>query len=85
MSRLNRLPTLQELANLVDSKARFGPTLPPNPFTNVRHQFTGRLYRCWQSGQRVVRDFDNVQVANVSKFDAHFVWYVRGGPGVDAQ
>jgi hypothetical protein len=31
-----RLPTLQELASLVDPTVRFGPTLPVNPFTNVQ-------------------------------------------------
>lgn len=81
-----RLPTLQELASLVDPTARFGPTLPVNPFTNVR----GSIY--WSATIAASNpaiawfvNFDNAQVGNGSKSDAHFVWCVRTGQGVDAQ
>jgi len=81
-----RLPTLQERASLVDPTVRFGPTLPANPFTNVRASIywsattaAGNPAFAW------FVSFDNGQVGNTSKSDAHFVWCVRGGQGVDAQ
>ena len=81
-----RLPTLQELASLVDPSGRFGPTLPANPFANVRSS----IY--WSATTAASNpaiawfvNFDNGQVANGLKTDAHFVWCVRGGQGVDAQ
>lgn len=81
-----RLPTLQELASLVDPTARFGPTLPANPFANVRSSIYWSATTA--AGNPAIAwfvNFDNGQVANVSKSDAHFVWCVRGGQGVDAQ
>ena len=81
-----RLPTLQELASLVDPAMRFGPTLPANPFANVRSS----IY--WSATTAASNpaiawfvSFDDGHVANVSKTDTHFVWCVRGGQGVDAQ
>jgi len=81
-----RLPTLQELASLVDPTVRFGPTLPINPFTNVRSSIywsatiaAGNPTFAW------FVSFANGQVGNTPKSDAHFVWCVRGGQSVDAQ
>lgn len=81
-----RLPTLQELASLVDPSGRFGPTLPANPFANVRSSIywsatsaAGNPTFAW------FVNFANGQVGSVVKTDAHFVWCVRGGQGVDAQ
>jgi len=81
-----RLPTLQELASLVDPAVRFGPTLPANPFFNVRSSIYWSATSA--AGNPAIAwfvNFDNGQVANASKSDAHFVWCVRGGQGVDAQ
>jgi Protein of unknown function (DUF1566) len=81
-----RLPTLQELASLVEPTARFRPTLPGHPFFNVQ----ASIY--WSAttaaGNPAIAwfvNFDNAQVANGSKSDGHFVWCVRGGQGVDPQ
>ena len=81
-----RLPTLQELASLVDTSVRFGPTLPVNPFTNVRSSIywsatsaAGNPALAW------FVSFADGHVANVVKTDTQFVWCVRGGQGVDAQ
>jgi Protein of unknown function (DUF1566) len=81
-----RLPTLQELASLVEPTVRFGPTLPANPFSNVRES----IY--WSATNAASNpaiawfvNFDDGRVANASKTEAHFVWCVRGGQGVDAQ
>lgn len=81
-----RLPALQELASLVDPTVRFGPTLPANPFTNVRSSiYWSATTAAGNPAMAWFVNFDNGQVANVSKSDAHFVWCVRGGQGVDAQ
>jgi hypothetical protein len=80
------LPTLQELVSLVEPTVSFGPTLPANPFFNVRSS----IY--WSATTAASNpaiawfvNFDNGQVANGLKTDAHFVWCVRGGQGVDAR
>jgi Protein of unknown function (DUF1566) len=81
-----RLPTLQELASLVEPGVRFGPTLPANPFTNVRESiYWSATTAASDPAIAWFVNFDDGQVANVSKSEAHFVWCVRGGQGVDAQ
>jgi hypothetical protein len=81
-----RLPTLQELASLVEPTLRSRPTLPLNPFMDVR----ASIY--WSATSAAGNpafawfvNFDNGQVGNTPKSDAHFVWCVRGGQGVDPQ
>ena len=82
-----RLPTVQELASLVEPTVRSGLTLPANfVFSNVRASIywsattaAGNLAMAW------FVNFDNGQVGTGSKSDAHFVWCVRGGQGVDPQ
>ncbi len=81
-----RLPTLQELASLVDRSVRSpGPTLPPgHPFINVQ---TSSFY--WSdttiSGLANGVRFSNGLVAFDCRSCSYFVWCVRGGQGVDPQ
>ena len=85
-----RLPTVQELASLVDpSVAPPGPTLPGgNPFTNVQtsdywtatSQADSPVIGAW-----VVRFNSGVVTDGANKSDTLFFWCVRGGQGVDAQ
>jgi hypothetical protein len=83
-----RLPTIQELASLIDpSVAAPGPTLPAgHPFVLL-----GAVY--W-SATTVVDDANSAYSAAFNgsnhvdfgpKFGALFVWCVRGGQGLDAQ
>ena len=83
-----RLPTLQELASLVDpSVAPPGPTLPSgHPFSNVRQSFywSGTSYAALAgSAWGVV--FGNGSVGIVGKSDPAPAWCVRGGQAVDPQ
>jgi Protein of unknown function (DUF1566) len=81
-----RLPTLQELASLVDPTVRFAPTLPVNPFTNVQSSiYWSATSAASTSAIAWFVSFADGHVANAVKTDAHFVWCVRGGQGVDAQ
>ena len=82
-----RLPTLQELASLVDPTLRFGPTLPGgHPFTNVRSSiYWSATSAASTSAIAWFVSFADGHVANAVKTDTHFVWCVRGGQGVDAQ
>jgi len=81
-----RLPTLQELASLVDPTIRFSPTLPVNPFTNVQSSiYWSATSAANTSAIAWFVSFADGHVANAVKTDTHFVWCVRGGQGVDAQ
>jgi hypothetical protein len=84
-----RLPTIQELASLVDpSVPSPGPTLPSgHPFLNVQSSnyywsattYAGYANYAWD----VI--FGNGNVEAGDKSDYNFVWCVRGGQGVDPQ
>jgi hypothetical protein len=82
-----RLPTIQELASLIDPTVATSPTLPAgHPFTNVQSSFywsastdASDTSRAW--GVNLL----NGNVNSVDKTLALFVWCVRGGPGVDPQ
>lgn len=83
-----RLPTIQELASLIDPTVPLPPTLPAgHPFGNVMSSVF--LFRYWSATIRatdtpwVVTFYDG----NVHAFPGgtHFAWCVRGGRGVDAQ
>ena len=93
-----RLPTVQELATLVDpSVAPPGPTLPPgNPFMDVQvfapvsPPGGSSAYwsaNTWSGDPTVAWDvsFNTGVVANTSKSSPHYAWCVRGGSGVDIQ
>jgi hypothetical protein len=83
-----RLPTIQELASLIDPSVAFpGPTLPAgHPFvllgpvywsaTTLVDDASSAYFAAFNGSNHV--DFD-------SKSGSHFVWCVRGGQGPDAQ
>ena len=83
-----RLPTIQELASLVDT-IRGNPALPPgHPFSNVQSflywsatTLASNTSRAW------FVNFLNGVVGDDSKTDPNFpfVWCVRGGQGVNPQ
>lgn len=83
-----RVPTLQELASLVDpSVTPPGPTLPSgNPFSNVQSS----IYWSATTNAVITSDawfvgFGNGIVVKVDKSSSFYVWCVRGGQGVDPQ
>jgi hypothetical protein len=83
-----RLPTLQELASLVDpSVPTPGPTLPPgHPFSNVlSNWYWSATTSATDSGLAWFVWFFNGGVLSQSKGNNSFVWCVRGGHGVDPQ
>jgi hypothetical protein len=81
-----RLPTLQELASLVDPTATSpGPTLPAG------HPFTAQGDIYWSATSDIPGifawfvNFLNGSVTSAEKIGNEFVWCVRGGHGVDPQ
>jgi uncharacterized protein DUF1566 len=93
-----RLPTVQELASLVDPTVPFpGPTLPVgHPFTNVQTRVLlmgGDTFANYWSATTNARDagfawvvtFNFGLVSADFKSVPNFVWCVRGGHGVDPQ
>jgi hypothetical protein len=80
-----RLPTIEELASLVDA-SQPAPTLPSgHPFSNVQSSnywsattFADNTGFAWS----VFFDFGGVDLGG-GKTGATFVWYVRGGQGID--
>jgi hypothetical protein len=81
-----RLPTIQELASLVDP-TQAGPSLPSgHPFSNVQPRFY------WSATTNAVKAslawgvvFDVGSVGLDDKTITYDVWCVRGGQGVDLQ
>src|SRR5262249_61144665 len=81
-----RLPTLQELASLVDPTIRFSPTLPVNPFTNVQSSiYWSATSAANTSAIAWFVSFADGHVANAVKHDRQFVWCECGGQGVHVQ
>ncbi|MEB2307693.1 MAG: DUF1566 domain-containing protein [Candidatus Brocadiaceae bacterium] len=81
-----RLPTIEELASLVDP-TKTDPALPSgHPFTNVQSDFY------WSSTTRVTDTSEAWDVhfgngnmfGNAKLYDGYYVWCVRGGYGYDA-
>ncbi len=76
-----RLPSVHELASLVDPSVSPGPTLPSgHPFTNVQAAhywsataFAGNPSRAWNVG------FVMGMAHDIKVTDNHNVWCVRGG------
>ncbi len=81
-----RLPTLQELASLIDP-TQFNPVLPNgHPFTNVQSSFywSATTFADVTPAAWIVR-FLVGGVDAFGKSSYAFVWCVRGGQGVDPQ
>jgi hypothetical protein len=84
-----RLPTIQELASLVDMRVTDRPKLPSgHPFTNVT------IYECYWSATTSARDASDAWLLcfdigrmyiGYDKVYDYRVWCVRGGSGVDPQ
>lgn len=81
-----RLPTVQELASLVDP-TQVDPALPPHhPFSNIQlslYYWTATSVN--NSSKAWIVDFADGVMGDVDKVNDHFVWCVRGGSGVDTQ
>ncbi len=81
-----RLPTVEELASLVDpSVASPGPTLPSgHPFSNVYSTFWSATTLQTGYGTTVyVVEFFNGNVGVAPKSSQGYTWCVRGGQGYD--
>jgi len=86
-----RLPTIEELASLVDPNNPNGnPDLPPgHPFSNVQSSnappsfYWSATTDASSTSDAWVVAFDSGGVGNVDKTDSNFVWCVRGGQGID--
>ena len=83
-----RLPTIQELASLVDPNNPGGdPDLPPgHPFINVQSSnYWSATTRAFFTSFAWGVDFLDGVVGSSGKAGLNFVWCVRGGQGVDPQ
>ena len=81
-----RLPTIEELASLVDSTV-IGPALPPgHPFTNVQvAYYWSATTSAANSGFAWYVNLNDGHVGALDKTGTDLVWCVRGGRGVDGQ
>lgn len=83
-----RLPTVQELASLMDPNASTAPTLPGgHPFSNVLSDFYWTA-STWANDPTAAWDVPfllNGVVSISSKVLSRPAWCVRGGPAVDPQ
>jgi hypothetical protein len=81
-----RLPTIQDLASLIDP-------ITTNPSLPTGHPFTVQSFAYWSASTRVddatfawLVDFSDGLVGSFFKsFGVGYSWCVRGGPGVDPQ
>lgn len=86
-----RLPTVEELASLVDPQATSSPYLPSgHPFSNVQSYVLGDKYWTSTTNKTTVPDAwyvkfgDGTVGTSVGKSSMYYVWCVRGGHGYDA-
>ena len=80
-----RLPTIQELASLVDPTA-FNPSLPSgHPFTVQSSVYWSATTVANNSAVAWVVDFNNGLVGSLDRSFSGLAWCVRGGQGPDAQ
>jgi len=83
-----RLPTIQELASLIDPTVPSpGPTLPAgHPFSNVQQDvYWSATTGATSTGVAWYVNFFDGGVFNIDKSISLFAWCVRGGQGVDPQ
>jgi len=84
-----RLPTVQELASLVDMTVEGSPKLPSGyPFTNVQLAYWSATTSAEDTNNAFYVRMDNGQVYHVvdsGKTLSKYVWCVRSGSGIDAQ
>jgi hypothetical protein len=83
-----RLPTVQELASLVDPTVPIpGPTLPAgHPFSNVQSSVYWSATTVTDStGSAWFVNFNDGSVFGGDRSLPHFAWCVRGGQGPDLQ
>ncbi len=81
-----RLPSLHELASLLDPSVSPGPTIPQgHPFTNVQPahywtatSFAGKSTHAWNVG------FIMGMTHDIKTSENHNIWCVRGGNNADA-
>ena len=83
-----RLPTLQELASLVDSSVPVpGPSLPAgHPFSNVQQSFpywSATTCALRSTGEWFLFFYDGASGVGIG--GDFFAWCVRGGQGVNPQ
>ena len=81
-----RLPTIEELASLIDPNNPGGnPDLPPgHPFSNVQSSvYWSATTDALNASFAWFVGLNFGSVFNVDKSDAGFVWCVRGGQGID--
>lgn len=81
-----RLPTIEELASLVDTSNFAIPKLPiGHPFTNVQSGYYWSSTTSASDGSYAwYVTFDNGFVGSIEKTYVYYVWCVRGGYGHDA-
>jgi hypothetical protein len=79
-----RLPTIEELASLVDT-SQAAPTLPAShPFENVQSSFYwSATTNALDTGLAWGVNFSSGVVLSGVKASSFFVWCVRGGQGID--
>jgi len=81
-----RLPTIEELASLIDPNNPGGnPDLPPgHPFSNVQSSFYWSATTHANNSSLAWRvNLNSGGVFNDDKTSSLFVWCVRGGQGID--
>lgn len=83
-----RVPTVQELASLVDPVVTSpGPALPPgHPFVDVQSvSYWSASTRALFTDNSWAVSFEDGQAGSRAESNSFPVWCVRGGPSVDAQ
>lgn len=82
-----RVPTIQELASLVDpTVASPGPALPAgHPFVDVQSIYWSASTRALFADNSWAFSFEDGQAVSRVESSSFPVWCVRGGPSVDAQ
>jgi hypothetical protein len=81
-----RVPTVQELASLLDPSLPFGPTLPAgHPFSNVHSWAYWSATAAPDPRFAWNVQFNNAVVILEARLTSRYYWCVRGGHGADAQ